>query len=187
MFRRLKVWQKESRVRAALGVAMVFSNHRGEILLVMKNGKLTIPTGHMKLGVDRDIVDTLGRESREELWKKSLEKLEPDPYKIIAWLGTVQRNINDSLKSKSFDAVYSKMSRKAAEFVEYEEKEQRGHIWVKAPSEKELLDLSIIIDELAQEALRRYAKMFLARFRGGENGAKDFTLVAETSEASLEI
>ncbi|MBU1102512.1 NUDIX hydrolase [Patescibacteria group bacterium] len=174
-----------SRVQADLAVAMGFLNLRREILLVVKNGKLTVPTGHMDPRVDKDPADTLRRESVEELWKNSQKELEGDSlYRITARLGTTPRNLDDPAKTKSFDIFICRLTPKAAALADFEEKGQKGQVYVKPPTEEELqyLSPSGIIDGLALEVLSRYARAFLSHRKGGKNESAGKNFIQEVEE-----
>ena len=158
-------WRKRDRIHAALVVAAILRNHRGEVLLIQRDGALTLPTGHMDPAKDANLVETLLREIKEELG------IEPSEVEITASFGTMVRNKDSPAISKSIEIFSCRISRKAALLAEYEEKGEKGQLWVRPSQIKNLT----LLDELAKEALRRYTERYSARQKGEEGATrKDF-------------
>jgi ADP-ribose pyrophosphatase YjhB (NUDIX family) len=165
MFRLLK-WRKKERVQAALVAAAILRNPSGEILLVQKDNNLTLPTGHMDPAKDADLEETLLREIKEELGVDRSE------VEIIGSFGTMVRNKDSPAVSKSIEIFSCRISRKAALLAEFEEKGEKGQLWVRPSQIKNLT----LLDELVREALQRYQEKYAARQKGekSETARKNF-------------
>ncbi len=136
--------EKEKRIGATLVVAGLLKNQRGEALLVERNGKWTLPTGHMNILVDTNLRETLQREMKEEL--QVLKDLT-----IIEALDTfIRYSATARYKAKSI-AIYSCNVNDSE--IEYfnEGGKKRKFIWIR-PSQA----LNLPIDDLAKLGLKRF-------------------------------
>jgi len=153
-------WRKrKQRVRADLVVGMMFFNPKGEVLLVQKNGKLTIPTGHVEKD-EVDLQETVIREGREEL------KIDLKDVRITGNFGTVLR---EQVPEKKLIEIFSlRLTQEEVDQVDFEEAGQKGQLWVRPGQIKNLS----LIDPLAQEALERYRRRYPGK-SGKEKGDKN--------------
>ena len=159
--------EREKRVKADLVVAGLLKNQRREILLVDRDGYWTLPTGHMDVNRDDNLMGTLDREMKEEL--KGLQSLT-----IVEALDTfvrhseLVRNKSSPLKPKSI-AIYSCNVLHDSE-IEYfnEGGKKRKKIWIRPSQALKLNNL----DDLAKLALNRFLEKYpgTVKKEEGENG-----------------
>jgi len=174
-------WSKKKKVRVSgeLVVAMMFFNTLGEVLLVGRKGKLTIPTGHLDFG--EDMIDAFVREMSEEFIgesgenNKSKMRIEISNLrdKITNSYGTVLRE-SGSGENKLIEIIPCRLSLEEARLLAYVE-EAEGQLWVRPGQIKNLS----LLDPLAREAIARHQKRYPPKKRTEEGGKDGRSVKAE--------
>jgi len=154
--------EKRKRVKVEIGelVAVGFiRNNQGEVLLVDKKNRLTLPTGHMDLKLEGQLRETAIREMFEELI--GLKHLT-----VTGSLGTMVRN--KSSPPKLMEIFSCKASRR--EVKSY--KEGKVIAWIR-PSQAMRLDKFLdFLDEVAKEGIKRFLEGYPRKSvekKGGQN------------------
>lgn len=147
---------ESDRFFAALVAACLLKSPRGEILLTEKNGKLTIPTGHMDPEKDTDSKEALTREMEEELI--GLKDLI-----IVESLGTYVVN-GFGQKAKSIEIFSCKTSSEEIGCL-IEKGEKKAVFWIRPIEAIKLPNL----DGLTKEALERYLFKYSRKKKEGQS------------------
>ncbi len=148
----------EQKVMADLVAAGLITTN-GCMLLIEKGGKRTLPTGHMEF-FDKTLEKTLKREMKEELGVK---------VSVKETLGTVVRRKHGGGVLKLIEIFYCQVSEESAKMVRYEEKGEKGQIWMEFSKALSLENL----DVLAREGIKRFLKKYPNKAKGGEGYEKE--------------
>lgn len=139
--------------------AMLFQRPNGDILLVGRGEGWSFPTGHLDPNLDRDLIDTLFRESAEELFEKTEEGDNLENLGIeISILGVKPiKASEEGKKDKTMVTYHCKVGSSTAEKIQYSEKGETRQMWINPLAAIGIShEGKLSLDQVAQDGLDFY-------------------------------